>query len=95
MTLKEIWKEFCDKVKDATGNCWESIKTVSKSTLDLLKQTVIDFVTGVFLWLEDLFIGVVSVIYELLKVIWAAFVAALKSTLGLIYEMIVEWIKKW
>lgn len=95
MTLKEIWAEFCESVKESAVSCWESIKKVCKSTLELLKTTLITFVGGIFNWIKDLACGVASVVWELIKIVWSALVTALASTIGLLYEAIVNWIKKW
>ena len=93
--MKDIWKKFSMECKAA----WEDFKTglskTLKTTFDILKDGCIYFVTAIFKWLKELFVGIVFLLKSLFEIIWAAFILAISSTVGLLYEKIVDWIKGW
>ena len=93
--MKEIWKEFKENVAAAWSDFVKGIKDVLKSTFKILKEGCVEFVTAIFKWLWEVLCGLGLAIKGLVAIVWAALVAAIKATLGLAYEKIVAWIKKW
>lgn len=93
--MKEIWKEFTKNVAAAWSDFVKGIKEVLRSTFVILKDGCVEFVTAVFKWLWEVLCGLGLAIKALVAIVWAALVAAIKATLGLAYEKIVAWIKKW
>lgn len=95
MAIKEIWKQFLDTTKEAGISAWEQVRKVAKSTFELFKTTLINAITGIFTWLWELISGVVVILWDLLKIVCSALMAAIKSTFGIVGQMIIDWIKKW
>lgn len=93
--MKEIWKEFCEKVAAAGKDFMTGLKEVLRSTFTILKDGCKDFITAVFKWLWEVLCGLGLIIKALVAVVWAALVAAVKATLGLAYKKIMAWIEKW
>lgn len=93
--MKEIWEEFKLKCKEAWDTFVEGVLGVSKSTWKLLKDACVNFVTAIVTWLGELIKGVWNIFVSLISVIWAALIAALKSTIGMLYTKLIEWIKHW
>jgi len=93
--MKKIWKEFKDSVVVAWKDFVKGIKEVLRSTFVILKDGCVEFVTAVFKWLWEVLCGLGLSLKALVAIVWAALVAAVKATLGLAYEKIVAWIKKW
>ena len=93
--MKEIWKQF----KEAFATAWdimvEGTKEVCRTTLVLLKDTCVAFITGIFTWVKEIVGGLFLVAWGFIEVVWAAFVALLKATFDLIYNKIIKWIMKW
>ena len=93
--MKEIWKEFCEKVSAASKDFVKGIKDVLRSTFVILKDGCKDFITAVFKWLWEVLCGLGLAIKSLVAIVWAALVAAIKATLGVAYKKIIAWIEKW
>lgn len=93
--MKEIWKEFKEKTANAWKDFVRGIKEVLRSTFSILKDGCKDFITAVFKWLWEVLCGTGLVIKSLVLIVLAAFIAAIKATLGLAYKKVMAWIEKW
>lgn len=93
--MKEIWKQFKEAVAGAWATMFDGVKEVCRTTLKLLKDTCVAFVTGIFTWIKDVVVGLCLVAWGFIKVVWAAFVALVKAAFDLIYNKIIKWILKW
>ena len=106
MTIKEIWKDFGKSVKESASSAWKQIRNVAKTTFGLFKTTIIDsivgiltwawaLVKGIFTWLWSLVSGVVVIAWDLVKFVFATLVVAIKSTVGILLQALINFIKKW
>lgn len=93
--MKEIWKQFKKACAEAWSTMVDGVKEVCRTTLSLLKDTCVAFVTGIFAWIKDVICGLCLVAWGFIKVVFAAFVAFLKAAFDLIYNKIIKWIMKW
>lgn len=93
MTIKEIWENFMETAKGCIINAGESVCNVAKETWCLFKNDMVDFIKAVFVWLTGLVEGVARVLWNTLTVICSALLAAIKSTLGVVCQWIIDWIK--
>lgn len=94
MDIKQIWQQFANTAKESTLKCWEEIKKVAKTTFNVFKIALADFAKAVYEWLCALIEGVFVIIFNLIKVVGAALLAAIKTTLGVLLDKVIEWIKK-
>lgn len=94
-TMKEIWKQFKEACAAAWGTMVDGIKEVCRTTLVLLKDTCVAFVTGIFSWIKEVIVGLWLVAWGFIKVVFAALVALLKAAFDLLYNKIIKWILKW
>lgn len=95
MTIKEIWKKFIEDAKDCLADSWFEIRKIAKSTFDLLKIAIIDLIKAIYNWLVSLIEGVATIIYNFIKIVGLALISAIKSTLGILVDKLIEWVKKW
>lgn len=93
--IKSIWNEF----KAACASAWNSfvagISSACKDSFIILKNGVVNFIKALFTWLWSILKGICLVAWSFIKVLWAAFVAAIKSTLGVVYNKLIDWVNKW
>ena len=94
MKIKDIWKEFKETTTNALKDCWFQIRKAWKSTWDVFKIALIDFVKAVFVWIWSILSGIGLIVLDTLKIIFAALTAAVKATLGILCDKVISWIKK-
>lgn len=93
MDISKIWKDFANTVVEAGIDSYVNIKAVCRTTFNMFKDTLIVAVKGISEWLIALVGGIASIIWDLIKVVGAGLVAAIKSTLGVLVEWLINWIK--
>ena len=94
MKIKDIWKEFKTTTLAALKDGWFRIRKAWKSTWDVFKVALIDFVKAVFTWIWSVLSGVAMIVVDTLRIVFAALAAAIKATLGILCEKVISWIKK-
>lgn len=94
MKIKDIWKDFKKTTVTAFKDAWLHIKNTWKSTWNVFKVALIDFVKAVFTWIWSIISGIALILVDALKIVFAALSAAIKATLGILCEKVIAWIKK-
>ena len=93
--MKEIWKQFKEAVSNAWGDMIDGVKEVYRTTIKLLKDTCVAFITGIFSWVKEVIVGLCLVAWGFIKIDFAALVALVKAVFDLLYNKIIKWILKW
>lgn len=93
--MKEIWKQFKEAVANAWGDMVDGVKEVCRTTIKLLKDTCVAFITGIFAWIKEVIVGLCLVAWGFIKVVFSALVALVKASFDLLYNKIIKWILKW
>lgn len=94
MKIKDIWKDFKKTTVTAFKDAWLRIKNAWKSTWNVFKVALIDFVKAVFTWIWSIISGIALILVDTLKIVFAALSAAIKAILGILCEKVIAWIKK-
>lgn len=93
--MKEIWKQFTKACAKAWKDMVGGVKEVCRTTIKLLKDTCIAFVTGIFSWVKEVVFGVLKTFWGFIEIVFAAFIAFLKAVFDLVYNKIIKFIMKW
>lgn len=93
MEISKIWKEFVETVVDSGLDAYDQVRNVCKTTFSMFKDTLVVAVTGIAKWLLALVGGIANIMFDLIRVVGSALMVAIKSTIGVLLDWIINWIK--